>query len=220
MYSALARGLLLVCVSTGMASIDRAVMAAPRETGARIPDNIVVSENVRDDFAIFLEKSPTLQRQCERINAARHVRVVVRLARRTMDGPGQARTTFRRYRSGGIIADVDVPFGERFVELLAHELEHVLEQIDGVDLRAMAAGGAPGVTELREGIYETERARAAGRAAGCEIHGEVGPKLASAGRGVGRVLRGFWRAAVVAPLNALDGARAHRRDNAAGKEHM
>jgi hypothetical protein len=51
----------------------------------------------------------------------------------------------------------------RYVEYLAHELEHVLEQIDGVDLVRLKRQGVDGVEHVG-GQDETARARSVGRA--------------------------------------------------------
>ena len=71
----------------------------------------------------------------------------------------------RRYSSGALIAWVEIPsLGTEleYAELLGHEFEHILEQIDLVDLEAQAEQGArPGRVE--DGAYETERARLARR---------------------------------------------------------
>ena len=50
-------------------------------------------------------------------------------------------------------------------ELLAHEFEHVLEQIEGLDLRRMARER---IRRLRDAyaVFETDRAQAAGRIVG------------------------------------------------------
>jgi hypothetical protein len=53
-----------------------------------------------------------------------------------------------------------VQFGENYNELLAHEFEHVLEQLDGVDLRREAAEGRAWL--LPGGVFETRRAFATG----------------------------------------------------------
>ncbi len=111
------------------------------------------------DVRTLLRLSDTFRLQCERIAADRRVRV--RLAIATgIDGGGRAQTTFRRYRSGALFADVEVLFGENYRELLAHEFEHVLEQIDGIDLRREAADGR--AWEVGAGAYETRRAFLAG----------------------------------------------------------
>ena len=60
-------------------------------------------------------------------------------------------------------------------ELVAHELEHVVEQLDRVDLPRRATAAASGVTRGPRGAlfpeyFETERARQIGR----RVAGEVG----------------------------------------------
>ena len=49
-------------------------------------------------------------------------------------------------------------------ELIAHEFEHIIEQLDGVDLGAHAAQPHTGVTAIghRRDIFETMRAKRAG----------------------------------------------------------
>ena len=58
----------------------------------------------------------------------------------------------------------------RAPELLAHEIEHVLEQIDGVNLRALASTGVQGVRRIGD-AYETSRAIAIGRLVADEVLG-------------------------------------------------
>ena len=54
--------------------------------------------------------------------------------------------------------------GDSLIELIAHEFEHILEQLDSVDLAAMAARSGTGVRAVSElGHFETDRAIAAGR---------------------------------------------------------
>ncbi len=55
-------------------------------------------------------------------------------------------------------------------EDLAHEIEHVLEQIDGVDLAGLLANGVAGVRADRQrGVLETARAAAIGRLVAYEV---------------------------------------------------
>jgi hypothetical protein len=56
------------------------------------------------------------------------------------------------------------------VLLIAHEFEHILEQLDEVDLPSMAARPATGVhTVPGSDHFETDRAIAAGRAVRAEV---------------------------------------------------
>ncbi len=52
-------------------------------------------------------------------------------------------------------------------ELVAHEIEHILEQLDGVDLKTQAGSGA--VWKSDDGAFETRRAIEAGKRVAREI---------------------------------------------------
>ena len=58
-------------------------------------------------------------------------------------------------------------------ELIAHELEHILEQLDGVDLQAQAGNGV--VWKAGDGVFETRRAIEAGRRVAREV--TMGPDV-------------------------------------------
>ena len=73
----------------------------------------------------------------------------------------RAVTVLARYESGYLRAEVTLVFAENYIELVAHEFEHVLEQVDGIDLRARAALGQ--ARHLPDGAYETPRATLAGQ---------------------------------------------------------
>lgn len=123
-----------------------------------IPSNVdagLVSEDAR----ALLRVSDTFRAQCERIAAdsRAHVRVTIAY---TLDPGARAKTTFRRYRSGALFADVEILFGEDYREMLAHEFEHVIEQLDGLDLREEAQQGRAWQND--GGAFETPRARLAG----------------------------------------------------------
>jgi hypothetical protein len=111
------------------------------------------------EMIALLRRSDTFRAQCERIAAQPRVRVRLRIVN-SVDGSGRAQTTMRVYRAGALQADVELLFGEDYRELLGHELEHVIEQIDGVDLRDEAAAGR--AWQVDGGVYETRRAFSVG----------------------------------------------------------
>jgi hypothetical protein len=153
--------------------------------------NIKVEPLLQPVIDALLRKSPTLRRQWQAIGAARIVRVSLIsswLGREA--GNPRARTAVSRYASGAICAVVELPTGVDITELLSHELEHVLEQVEGVDLPALAKRRASGVWQVGHGVYETERARGAGLMALQEVYGEVDPAVSAAGR----VLKRAWKA--------------------------
>jgi len=154
------------------------------------PSNIRVDELLQPLVSALLEKSVTFRRQWTTINASRIVRVAVQ-ARMGMsdDGAARARAQVTRYAHGSIRVVIEIAVGIDLTELLPHELEHVIEQVEGVDLPVLARQGEQGVTEVRRGIYETARARAAGRRVVDEVYGKVDPALGAAANGIKRLLR-------------------------------
>ena len=134
-------------------------VAAP----AAIPPNIELSDNYRLVVEAMLRRSATFRRQCSRIGRYHWLYVTV--------GPdvssrpiGGATTTIRRDRHGGLDATVRLTGQGDLAELIAHEFEHILEQLDEVDLAAMAGRTGTGVRAVSDaGHFETERAIAAGR---------------------------------------------------------
>ena len=120
------------------------------------PPNLQVPSTYEPMIVQMLERSPMFRRQCVRLAAAPHLAVVVRLVHPNNAGP-RARTQIRRDRDQ-LSATVEInPYGD-FTELLAHELEHVIEQLDGIDLAAKSSVARSGVRECADGTFETSRA--------------------------------------------------------------
>jgi hypothetical protein len=109
----------------------------------------------------------------------------------------RARSTVRRFDSGMLDVEIELPLPSAdFVELLAHELEHVTEFIDGIDLRALARNRDRHVIERRsDGAIESDRAYAAGLAAAAEAPMGVDPAARAVGRGFTTAARAAWRVA-------------------------
>lgn len=106
----------------------------------------------------LLQQSPTFRQQCQRIAATFVLRVQVRLVPARLGSRGE--TTIRRYRAGALRADVLVSFGDDYIELLAHEFEHVLEQVERVSLMKQLSSGQAWITA--SGAFETARASEVG----------------------------------------------------------
>jgi hypothetical protein len=76
---------------------------------------------------------------------------------------GHARSRLERDQGGlNAVVQIELRAPALYVEFIAHELEHVLEQLDGMDLGRLARQGLDGVVD-GEGAYETARARSVGR---------------------------------------------------------
>lgn len=107
----------------------------------------------------LLQRSPTFQQQCRRIAATRILRVTLYVGT-AIDVGALAQTVITRYDAGAIRAEVTLRFSGDYMLLLAHEFEHILEQVEGVDLRDEAASGRAWRTA--SGAWETRRAANAG----------------------------------------------------------
>jgi hypothetical protein len=114
--------------------------------------------------------SPTFRAQCARLRQAPSLLVTVSIGSRPRVGAARGRVYVDR--SAGLAARADILIAQDFrsfaelVEVLAHELEHVIEQLDGVELRADSSHG---VYQLADGSFETARAVHIGQ----QVAGEV-----------------------------------------------
>lgn len=101
-----------------------------------------------------MERSETIRRHCDELAAARAV--VDLVWDTTKDSQSQARTEMAP-NDGVVVATVKLPpLGDTIV-LLAHELQHVIEQTRGLDLAAEAERPGSGVWKALGG-YETQAA--------------------------------------------------------------
>jgi hypothetical protein len=133
--------------------------------------NLVVGSAHQPLIVEMLARSPTFRRQCARLAAASHLTVLVR-----SDLPAGTRadalTSIQPTGLGRIEAVVRVVMSHRTAELIAHEIEHILEQLDGVDLRAKSRLPASGVKHVWDlDAYETTRAIATGLRVARELAG-------------------------------------------------
>jgi hypothetical protein len=75
--------------------------------------------------------------------------------------PHRAQSIVRHHRYGLIVAVVELPAFGNHAELIAHEFEHIVEQLEGVNLRRLAYERSAGVYVLGHD-YETDRAHRVG----------------------------------------------------------
>jgi len=112
------------------------------------------------------EASPTFRRQCARLAEA-IVTIVVELDPKMNRDRMNAFT--RIDMVNGLVRTATTQLRVWQPEYLAHEIEHVLEQVDGVELRRSARGGLEGVQETQSSVFETARAIAVGRVVATEV---------------------------------------------------
>lgn len=132
-----------------------------------LPQNIWIHPDLRATVARLWESSPTFRAQVQRIGEQRLYLVNVTIdPKLSVDRWCRAQCVMRVYTSGLVIASVTVPDSPRLnTELIPHEFEHVIERIDGVNLRNAALTSGSGAYALGDGRIETERARRVGRRA-------------------------------------------------------
>ena len=126
--------------------------------------NLAVTSMYQPLIAQMLERSPSFRRQCARLARATNLEITLRSEPRS-DHHANAWTTIVRRADGTRQVTISIVTGPRTIELIAHEFEHVIEQIDGIDLRHKATQRASGVRTCDCGhvaMYETDRAIAAG----------------------------------------------------------
>jgi hypothetical protein len=113
-----------------------------------------------------MQRSETIRRQCEELAAARAI-VVLEWGD---TGYSQLHAmTAMAVRDGVVVARVKLPPLGDIVVLMAHELQHVIEQTRGLDLRAEANRDGSGVWRALGEYYETQAAVDVGRQVAAEL---------------------------------------------------
>jgi hypothetical protein len=136
----------------------------------RLPPTVKVADELRDFVDTMLRRSATFRDQCQRLAGAPSVHVLVRLNPLIPGSTCRARTVIQRSRAGIIVAIVDIgPWGSP-IPWIAHELEHVIEQLEGVRLRDKVAGRSKEVWRSSGEMFETERAIRVGQAVVGELN--------------------------------------------------
>ncbi len=152
--------------------LDLSSPALFRSIDSAIPNNVVVPEIMRAQVRAMWVRSATFRRQCARIARALDGRVKITVSGQPLANM-RAVSQIRRTPDGMWQAMVRVFFSDELVELIAHEFEHILEYIEGIDLPELQHQGLDGVM-TEHGHFETARAVAAGKrvAAECAAYGK------------------------------------------------
>ena len=153
-----------------------------------LPDSIELASDLQQIVRWSLQHSPRFRQQCRELAAAPRLRARVRLNYHPVPGDSsRALTTFRQNRQGDLDANIEVRRAPDLTELLAHEFEHVLEQVEGVDLQALSARHK--ARRLLDGAFETARAIQVGRRVAGEVVNNSPDRMLSAGASMWRSLR-------------------------------
>ena len=141
-------------------------LRSPAFAQLALPSNLHVAPMYREMVESMADRSPTFQGQLLRIGTARGVTVHVEIIQHIIG----ARAMTRMVRQiDGLTARVEVARLDNVVELIAHELEHVIEQIDRVDLAGSAGLSNGGIYSVAAGGWCSKRERAVVR--GSASHG-------------------------------------------------
>jgi hypothetical protein len=135
---------------------------------AVLPPNLTYAMVYRDLLHSMVRRSPTFRRQCQRLAQSDSLTVTLRLPTTSSGLSARAQTSIVR-AANRLHATVEIKALQDAAELIAHELEHVIEQIDGIDLKLQSAQPGKGVTECEDGSFETVRAVRVGRLVAQEI---------------------------------------------------
>ena len=146
----------IVSSSSASASAGEAAQAAEQPAKpSRWACRLIPAAGVRPVVEKGMERSETIRRQCEALAAARAVVVLEWGA--MADSQLHARTAME-VRDGVVVASVKLPPIGDIIVLMAHELQHVIEQTRGLDLRAEAERAGSGVWRSSGNYSETQAA--------------------------------------------------------------
>jgi hypothetical protein len=158
--------------SWAQADAGSARTAPCRAFGAdlHMPDTIQVADDLRRSVDTMLRKSAAFRSQCRQIARAPQLYARVKIDPRIVNKPYRARSTICRLTSGAIVAVIDIAAVGDPTELLAHEFEHLIEQLDGLELRDLARR-RQGAWHSDDEMFETDRAIRMGRTVLDEVRG-------------------------------------------------
>jgi len=167
----------MLCLAIGAATLVTACAAAPTARPHSQPGGFVarsVASNIRVGFplqpcvATMLSRSPTFRETYSTIAGRHDVRVTIELV---PDRTQRVRavTDVRSFAGGQRVAAVRLYSTTDVIELIAHEMEHVREQLEGTNLLLLSVARASDVRRLGT-RFETRR----GVETGLRVANEVG----------------------------------------------
>ena len=179
------RVLLVVCAVAAWPDL-----ATARQPEAGLPANLQVDPMFQVVAEGMFQGSPAFRRQVARISASPTVRVLVLPEDRPRPTAGvDARTAFTFDGGTLVSAHVYLRMTPQVPRFIGHEMEHILEQLDGIDLRAQDGNGV--VWKSNDTTFETRRAIEAGLLVELEIArdaGRGGPQVKAAAAGASQAI--------------------------------
>jgi hypothetical protein len=153
-----------------------------------LPPSITIEKGLEPIVQWTLENSPTFRQQCRVLAGAAELTATVRVTARTPESTERALSAVRRLPSGRIDVTIEIRSSSSLSELLGHEFEHVIEQLDGVNLRQLQSSGE--ARKIESGAFETRRAIHAGQRVSAEVLDNSEDRVK---RAAGRVWRALTR---------------------------
>lgn len=153
----------MVALACSSVVVATRAAAEPCNAGTTNPQTVHVAPDLCKRVAALLEKSPTFRSQWDRLAREPHLYVRVELDTQLTQATYRARSIIRHLDDGAIVASVEIsPVGDP-TEWIAHELEHVIEQLEGLDLGQLARSTRRAAWSKGDRMFETARALRVGR---------------------------------------------------------
>ena len=145
-----------------VAPVGGVVFAEQQQCGRfQLPANVQLLHDIELAIQFIYDRSPSFRAQFARI--AETLQSACHRADRPLNPGPLPRVHAHTAAWPEIRAEIHLPPSSDHAELLAHEFEHILEQIEGLDLRSLARVKDSGVYESEYAVFETDRAQTAGR---------------------------------------------------------
>jgi hypothetical protein len=162
---------LLATLVTIRTPVHAAAAAVAEDLVTTMPANLTVPGTLRPLLEEVLRRSPTFRHQLLTLQHAPHVRMAISYGNVSTWHLLRAESTVSRYEWGALQVDTRLYTARDVVEVIAHEIEHVCEQIEGVDVRVLAQQRHSGVYAVGSHHFETRRAVLIGRQVAHEAMG-------------------------------------------------
>ena len=144
------------------------LLSSPAFAQLAVPSNLHVPPVYRELVESIAMRSATFRRQLSRVAEQPGLTIDLEVVPRIIGARAMTRIV---RQMNGLTAHIEVARFDDLVELIAHEIEHVIEQIDAVDLAASAGLPGTGIYSVatRGIVFETERAKRVGLVVAQEV---------------------------------------------------
>jgi hypothetical protein len=147
----------------GLACLTQGLGAETPLRPTRTPVRVQLSRDLQRVAARTVERSPTFRSQLDRLERTAGLVVTASFDPAIDQHSYRARSVIHRLRTGEMVAIVSINPRGNAVEWLAHEFEHILEQVEGLHLPSLARRTTAIWRTGNGEMFETDRAIRAGR---------------------------------------------------------